>query len=87
MILPRTYISLSKNGNTTLHILHSGRSGASGHQGTPPPPHGGERHLAQKAWETLGAEQKFYLCYTGTGVGGDRHGDRPPPHPPWGGLA
>ena len=42
----------------------------------PPPSHGGDRHLAQKAIETRGskgAEENFSLRYTGTGVGEDRH--------------
>ena len=48
-----------------------------------PPPPGGDRHLAQKAKETPGVEEKFSLGYTGTGVGRDRHlvtAHPPPPH-------
>ena len=48
----------------------------------PPPPHGGDRHLAQKAEETLGAkgaENFFSVGYTGTGVQGDRHLVTAPP--------
>ena len=51
-----------------------------------PPPWGGDRHLAQKAQETLGAEENFCLGYTGTGIGGGRHLVTAPP-PPWGGPA
>ena len=49
----------------------------------PPPPHGGDHHLAQKARETLGtkgAEENCSLGYTGTGGwGGGRHLVTPPP--------
>ena len=51
----------------------------------PPPPGGGDRHLAQKAEETLGTEEKISLRYTGVGVGGDRHLLTVPPPPPHGG--
>ena len=54
----------------------------------PPPPLGGHRHLAQQAWETLrteGAEENLSLGYTGTGVGGGRHLETPPPQ--WGGAS
>ena len=45
-----------------------------------PPPMRGDRHLAQKAQETLGAEENISPGYTGTGVGGgDRHLVTPPP--------
>ena len=67
-------------------------------QSPPPPPNpppawgetrmGGDRHLAQKAQETLGskgAEENFSLGYTGTGVGGNRHLVTVPP-PPRGGT-
>ena len=48
------------------------------------PPHEGDRHLAQKAWETLsatGAEEKLSSGYTGTGFEGGRHLVTAPPLP------
>ena len=36
---------------------------------SPPPPQWGGPSLGPKAWETLGAEEKFSLGYTGMGGG------------------
>ena len=54
-----------------------------------PSPRGGDRHVAQKASETRGAEgaeENFSLVHTGTVVEGDRHLVTPPPQPRMGGA-
>ena len=65
-----------------LHLYHSAPC-------NPPPPHPGDRHLAQKAQEMPGAERAeekmFFRLYWNGGGGrpslGQLLGDRPPPPP------